>query len=205
MAKIAADDFSAAYDAGKRWISGELSERQAVDSLVTGRGMNRASASDYVRNLRQMIKGEPFHRTLNTAGLQYYLDSIRVDFDEGAYRNALRSLAKHLDYYEELPTGGKQPGLRQLLAQREASLEPRVAEIYTNELETQVREALKRTPAERDERLASASRKPFASIALVKLFKRNPDVIAEVLLRANGTCEECRERAPFTRKSDGSP
>lgn len=205
MPKITADDFTVAYAAGKRWINGDLTEREAVDLLVTERGMNRASASDYVRNLRQMISGQAFHRTLNTPALQYYLDRIRADFDEGAYRNALQSLAKHLDYYEQLPTGAKQPGLRRLLAEHEASLHPQDAQLYTEELEDQVREALKRTPAERKQRLASASKKPTATTGMVTIFRRNPDVIAEVLLRANGTCEECRERAPFARKSDGSP
>ncbi|MDH7515993.1 MAG: HNH endonuclease, partial [Bacteroidota bacterium] len=30
-------------------------------------------------------------------------------------------------------------------------------------------------------------------------------VIAEVLARANGICESCRQPAPFRRASDGSP
>lgn len=38
-----------------------------------------------------------------------------------------------------------------------------------------------------------------------KVFKRNPDVIAEVLIRANGICEECKAPAPFKRASDGTP
>lgn len=36
-------------------------------------------------------------------------------------------------------------------------------------------------------------------------FRRNPHVIAEVLERADGICEECRRAAPFKRASDGSP
>ncbi|MCM3390242.1 HNH endonuclease [Ureibacillus chungkukjangi] len=38
-----------------------------------------------------------------------------------------------------------------------------------------------------------------------KAFKRNPDVIAEVLIRAKGVCEKCNKKAPFNRASDGSP
>jgi len=34
---------------------------------------------------------------------------------------------------------------------------------------------------------------------------RNPDVIAEVLERANGICEYCGNPAPFNRASDGTP
>jgi hypothetical protein len=38
-----------------------------------------------------------------------------------------------------------------------------------------------------------------------KQFLRNPDVIAEVLYRADGKCEKCNKDAPFIRKSNGSP
>jgi len=36
-------------------------------------------------------------------------------------------------------------------------------------------------------------------------YKRNPDVIVEVLKRANGICEHCKKPAPFLRAKDGSP
>lgn len=38
---------------------------------------------------------------------------------------------------------------------------------------------------------------------LVKTFRRNPDVVAEIQLRANGTCEGCRLPTPLERP-DGS-
>jgi 5-methylcytosine-specific restriction protein A len=34
---------------------------------------------------------------------------------------------------------------------------------------------------------------------------RNADVVAEVLIRANGTCERCGKNAPFLRAKDGTP
>nr|WP_246290727.1 HNH endonuclease signature motif containing protein [Paraburkholderia fynbosensis] len=36
-------------------------------------------------------------------------------------------------------------------------------------------------------------------------FRRNPDVVAEALFRAAGTCEGCGSVAPFIRRADGSP
>lgn len=47
--------------------------------------------------------------------------------------------------------------------------------------------------------------KPEIYISEIGKFKRNPDVVAEVLFRANGICEECNCKAPFNRKSDGTP
>jgi 5-methylcytosine-specific restriction protein A len=37
------------------------------------------------------------------------------------------------------------------------------------------------------------------------VFKRNPNVVVEVLNRANGFCERCRKEAPFLRAKDNSP
>jgi 5-methylcytosine-specific restriction protein A len=54
-------------------------------------------------------------------------------------------------------------------------------------------------------RLKSAPKKPSEVIIISKAFVRNPDVIAEVLARANGKCEGCFLPAPFIRNSDASP
>ncbi len=54
-------------------------------------------------------------------------------------------------------------------------------------------------------RLARARRKPLRSYVILSTFIRNPDVVAEVLERANGRCEQCHADAPFNRVSDGTP
>lgn len=40
---------------------------------------------------------------------------------------------------------------------------------------------------------------------IVTVFKRNPDVVAEVLIRAKGKCESCGKPAPFKRRKDDKP
>lgn len=54
-------------------------------------------------------------------------------------------------------------------------------------------------------RLAVAPKKPTEILLLSSVFKRNPDVVAEVLDRAAGKCEACHQAAPFTRQSDDTP
>lgn len=46
--------------------------------------------------------------------------------------------------------------------------------------------------------------KPEKTITTTVTFKRNPYVIVEILLRANGKCERCKNEAPFFRDKDGS-
>jgi len=68
-----------------------------------------------------------------------------------------------------------------------------------------VREALQDTSATRRRRLKDASPKPKEIKVTVLAFVRNPDVVAEVLERAEGKCEDCRSPAPFRRRSDDTP
>ena len=73
------------------------------------------------------------------------------------------------------------------------------------DLDKQVSESLARTPAQRKQRLTLAPKLPRRIEVTTTAFVRNADVIAEVLLRANGVCELCHAPAPFLRKSDRSP
>lgn len=57
----------------------------------------------------------------------------------------------------------------------------------------------------RKKRLKKAKKRPQQYLTVVKSFQRNPDVVAEVLVRADGQCEYCGEEAPFIRKKDNSP
>ncbi len=51
----------------------------------------------------------------------------------------------------------------------------------------------------------AAPKKPERIQIISQGFKRNSNVIALVLRRANGICELCKKDAPFMRKSDGTP
>jgi 5-methylcytosine-specific restriction endonuclease McrA len=57
----------------------------------------------------------------------------------------------------------------------------------------------------RQVRLNTAPKIPESFFTKTRIFRRNPDVIAEVLERANGVCEKCKKKAPFNRASDGTP
>ena len=80
-----------------------------------------------------------------------------------------------------------------------------VEEDLHKNLEKQVSTAIESTKEARAQRLQSAPKLPESIQILSKGFKRNADVIAEVLLRANGYCEHCGKKAPFKRAKDGTP
>jgi hypothetical protein len=64
---------------------------------------------------------------------------------------------------------------------------------------------LKDSAPTRRARLKAATKHPAKVLTLAQIYARNPDVVAEVLLRANGVCEICLNPAPFRRAKDGSP
>jgi 5-methylcytosine-specific restriction protein A len=84
------------------------------------------------------------------------------------------------------------------------SASPLLSDIL-GELASSVAESLTLPASDRQQRLAVAPRVPERFAVIASVFERNPDVIAEVLLRANGTCEKCHRVAPFARRSDGTP
>jgi hypothetical protein len=84
-------------------------------------------------------------------------------------------------------------------------LEPEPLARVTEQFEASVHASLQSTSAQRRARLASAPTLPRRIETTITVFERNPDVVAEVLVRASGRCEGCSKDAPFTRRSDGSP
>lgn len=75
---------------------------------------------------------------------------------------------------------------------------------YYKQLEAEVNQA-RLNKLDRLKRLQTAPKTPETLEIVHRVFKRNPDVIAEVLERADGFCERCRNAAPFLRKSDRTP
>ena len=78
------------------------------------------------------------------------------------------------------------------------------ADIF-EEFERKVSEAKKDSQENRNKRLKKANVKPVKTSVIVNVYDRNPDVVVEVLFRANGNCEHCNKTAPFIRKSDNTP
>ncbi len=69
----------------------------------------------------------------------------------------------------------------------------------------EVKKSMSESASEREIRLKSATKKPEKIIVSTVAYRRNPDVVVEALIRANGRCEGCFRNAPFIRKKDGSP
>lgn len=80
-----------------------------------------------------------------------------------------------------------------------------IKERLNEEFDIAVKKSLKDDDDARKGRLANASRLPAKVQVISHAYRRNPDVVAEVLRRVKGQCELCKKDAPFLRASDGTP
>ncbi|MBB4054076.1 5-methylcytosine-specific restriction protein A [Devosia subaequoris] len=89
---------------------------------------------------------------------------------------------------------------------RQEKVEPAVE---MAKLEADLQQGVTRARADSREarraRLKVADKTPTKVIVLTTAFVRNPDVVAEVLDRAEGVCEGCGNPAPFLRTTNASP
>lgn len=80
-----------------------------------------------------------------------------------------------------------------------------IKEQFDADLAHKVEAARNDSPEARANRLASAGKIPQQVQVVSIAYRRNPDVVAEIVIRANGKCERCGSAAPFLRARDGTP
>jgi len=76
---------------------------------------------------------------------------------------------------------------------------------FESELNDSIEQAKQSAGEDRQARLSAANKIPDKIQTVVTNYKRNPDVIVEVLNRADGKCEICNQPAPFIRRSNHTP
>lgn len=203
--KITPVQLAAAFDIAKNVFDRKILKSRAVRVLHEFHGMNEVSAGDLIEIFRSMMTGKIFQRTLSIAGTSYFL--ARIEQELPSYlANAVASNVKHLDYYERLSSGNRQPSKRKLIDEWVIRLSnPRDLLEFEASFTQSVHTALSDSTEIRQNRLKKAAKLPRKIQLLTGVYVRNPDVVAEVLHQAKGQCGRCRRPAPFSRKADGSP
>ena len=64
--------------------------------------MNEGSAQAFITIFLAMMNGEEYKRAFNNETNKFLLGSIRQDFGEDYYKNALDAVQKHINYYSTL-------------------------------------------------------------------------------------------------------
>lgn len=141
------------------------------------------------------------HRTFCRSITTYQADKPKGAFTCRGYRKVVAPTIQELVFWVENNRGGN---IKRCTLCNPPPLEPLKLEFLSKELEAQVKESIS-YPSDRKKRLATASTKPEQIQVTIIVYRRNADVIAEVLERANGTCELCKISAPFIRTSNNTP
>jgi 5-methylcytosine-specific restriction protein A len=76
---------------------------------------------------------------------------------------------------------------------------------HIKQFEACVHDSATSSSERRKNRLKKAPKKPKVRVVTTVVYDRNPDVVAEVLLRAGGICEGCGEKAPFIKRASNEP
>lgn len=110
-------------------------------------------------------------------------------------RRLATSIASYVRRKEQTGIAQSAMETRPLIAQRDLD----------QQLAREIALARKLPPPQRRSRAAAAPRNPSRVMIVSQGFLRNPYVIAEVLIRANGKCESCRSDAPFISNATQEP
>lgn len=205
MSKITKEQYSAAFRVAVDFYHGRTTLTDGSAYLHEAHNLNIASARDYMYDFKCMMNGQVFHRAMSADAIDYFFNQIATEFGLVALKNAVKATELHIIYFEGLGRT-KLPKLRGVVEK----YQHRIAEnINYSDVEKafqqQVVESLNAKPEARRERLNNAPPKPKQLQVTSTVFIRNPDVVAETLIRANGICEGCKQPAPFLKKSDGLP
>ncbi|GKW19628.1 hypothetical protein PEC302107_13570 [Pectobacterium araliae] len=205
MATISHEQYVLAYAIGCRVYNNEITISEGIKILNESLSFNKNTAEIYIKLLRWMLNGEVFKRRVNTNSFKYYLTKIRDDFGIDGFREAIKSTKLHINYHEN-KYNTKSKALRSVVEHLEKSINNAnpFSELIT-EFNIQVDKALSDSSATRKKRLSVSSKHPEKRLIYIEFFVRNPDVVAEVLLRADGKCERCSSDAPFLRRRNNTP
>lgn len=195
----------AAYQKAKQVFNKELTQTAAAKQLFQNHGINENSAKIMLAVYKKLISGRGFKRALSAPDTRYFLERILAENGSNSLIKPLAALWKHIEYYE-------QKNDVSLNAMREVALKFSSFSETINSIENierqfqnEILDSLNSNAEERKHRLEKARKIPKVRVISIAVYERNPDVVAEVLLRANGCCENCKSAAPFNRRKDNTP
>jgi len=114
--KITMEMSKGAYEIAKKVYSGQTTRSEGKIEINRATGMNEGSAQAFITIFLAMMNGEEYKRAFNNGTNKFLLESIRKDFGEDSYKNALNAVQKHVHYYSTLGKGNLS-GLQKIINQ----------------------------------------------------------------------------------------
>ncbi len=146
-----------------------------IGRLHKNTGVKRSTASNYIYNLRQMLRGELYQRAMSVEATDDFLAWIHRDYGADGLKSAVSALEKHIPYFKK-SSPSPMTGHVAILKKYEVSLEANI------ENETAVIDLLER-PA--------GNSAPDRAEKISFFIRRDPEIRKFVVKRSNGRCEFC--------------
>ncbi len=183
-----------------------LTQADASRQLNVEHGVNINSAKIMITVYDRLVRGVIFKRALSSSDMHYYLAQFFAEGGAEALLNPLTALWLHIEYYEDKNSVNLNT-LRDIASQFDILIHSGNNSLSTinDEFDNSVQESLLSSPEERQRRIDEADEMPSSRTTSVKVYNRNADVVASVLIRADGVCESCGSQAPFIRRKDNTP
>ncbi|GKX30505.1 hypothetical protein SH1V18_29850 [Vallitalea longa] len=100
--KITIEMSKGAYEIAKKVYSGQVTRSEGKFEINKTTGMNVGSAQAFITIFLAMMNGEEYKRAFNNDTNKFLLESIRKDYGEDSFKNALDAVQKHIEYYSTL-------------------------------------------------------------------------------------------------------
>jgi 5-methylcytosine-specific restriction protein A len=188
MAKVTPAQVRACYNAALSVRSGAMRSTEAMCMVAKDTGMPEGNAGVTVNILRSLLDGKPYTFTLTSQQTHLFLTWVTQDFGADFGRAAAEKVLENVKDTAAPPiNNGPQRPVQEVAAQFLANLaQPSLENLIAQQT-------------------AAADPMPRTTTVTTTAHLRNMDVVAEVVHRANGTCEACATPAPFLKRKDGSP
>jgi 5-methylcytosine-specific restriction protein A len=202
--KITEKQIKMAFAAACNAYEDNLSPTVVARKLHEDCGLNENSARDFLTVYKCMRLGNKYSRGLSIPATEYYLEKILGKYGFKELELALSSVEQFIEYIES-KSNSNYKKMRTVLEMYKALVStPRTLQEVNESLESKVLLSISSISSRRT-RLSKASPNPNRIPVITFVYLRNPDVVAEVLTRAQGICEVCNQKAPFLRKKDNTP
>lgn len=103
--KITMEMSNGAYELAKIVYAEQLTRNEGKERIAKETGMNEGSAQAFITIFLAMMDGVVYKRAFNNETNKFLLESIRKDYGEAAWHNALNAAEKHIKYYSTLGKG----------------------------------------------------------------------------------------------------
>lgn len=84
------------YNYAKKVYHGKLTRQEGKVAAARATGMNEGSVQDYINDFREMMEGNVYRRAMCNYGTAYYLENIRKDYGDAAFKRAIEATEKHI-------------------------------------------------------------------------------------------------------------